>query len=189
MKRNVYLLLPVLASTIALFWIVPEISIAHLNDPSYWGLIGYAATLVVVSARVLGLRSPASEHRWMVGFLVGMPLIYVADWLRFGGTTGWLGIELAGLVLYSGLAWLSIRRSPWFLPSGIAAHALWDAAHYDRVEFVPSWYALGCIVVDVALGLYVAGRLTGRWSVAGLDFSSPLRERTDNAVDPFTRKE
>ena len=169
MKRDIYLLLPVLAATIALFWIVPEVSIAHLDDPSYWGLIGYAATLAVVGARVVGRRSPASERRWMVGFLVGMPLVYVADWLRFGGTTGWLGIELAGLILYSGLAWLSIRRSPWFLPWGMAAHALWDAAHYDRVGFIPSWYALGCIVVDIALAVYIAGRVAGRPLVTDLD--------------------
>lgn len=61
---------------------------------------------------------------------------------------------MVGLCLYSGVAWLSIRRSPWFLPSGIAGHALWDAAHYQTAGFVP-------IVVEVALGLYVAGRLSG----------------------------
>lgn len=161
MRRDSYVVLPVVAATIALFWIVPEVPFAHLDDPSYWGLMGYAVTLGVVVARVLGRRSDASERRWMVGFLVGMPVIYVADWLRFGGAAGWLGIELVGLFLYSGVAWLSIRRSPWFLPSGIAGHALWDAAHYQTAGFVPNWYILGCIVVDVALGLYVAGRLSG----------------------------
>ncbi len=158
MKRDRYLLLPVGAATIALFWIVPEIPLLHLDDPSHWGVMGYAATLVVVAARLLGRRSAASERRWMVGFLVGMPLIYVADWVRFGGTIGWLGIEVMGVALYTAAAWLSMRRVPWLLPAGIMGHALWDVAHYDSTAFVPNWYALGCVVVDVALGLYVAGR-------------------------------
>ena len=161
MRRDRYLLLPVVAAAIALFWIVPEVPLVHLDDPSHWGVLGYAVTLVGVVARVLGRRSAASERRWMVGFLVGMPLIYVADWVRFGGSIGWLGIELVGVVLYGGVAWLSIRRLPWFLAGGIAGHAVWDAAHYDATGFVPNWYIVGCIVVDVALGLYVAGRLLG----------------------------
>ncbi len=166
MKRDTYVLLPVIAATLASFWIVPGVPFAHLDDPSYWGVIGYALTLVVVVARVLGRRSEASERRWMVGFLVGMPLIYIADWLRFGGAAYWLVIEFVGLVLFSGIAWLSVRRSLWFLPSGITLHALWDAGHYEIAGFIPNWYVVGCIVVDVALGLYIAGRLSGLALVA-----------------------
>ncbi len=166
MKLAPYGLLAVIAATITLFWIVPEFPLAHLDDPSHWGVIGYAVTVVVIGARVLGRLSAATERRWMVSFLIGMPLIYVANWRRFGGTGGWLSVELFGVFLYGAVAWLSLRRSPWFLPVGIAGHGLWDGAHYDKTDFVPNWYVVGCLVVDVAVAVYLATRLSESRSAA-----------------------
>ena len=166
MKHASYGWLTVVAATIPLFWIVPEFPLAHLDDPGHWGVIGYAVLVIVIFGRVVGRLSAATERRWLVWFLVGMPLIYVADWARFGGTGAWLSVELLGVLLYSALAWMSLRRSAWFLPAGITGHALWDGAHYDRTDFVPNWYVIACIVVDVALGLYVAHGLSLRPSAA-----------------------
>ena len=35
--------------------------------------------------------------------------------------------------------------------------------HYGRTPFVPNWYAMGCLVMDVSVALYVAAR-AGRWA-------------------------
>ena len=32
----------------------------------------------------------------------------------------------------------------------------WDLWHYDHATFIPNWYALGCLITDVSLGIYVA---------------------------------
>jgi hypothetical protein len=50
-----------------------------------------------------------------------------------------------------------VRRAPWLLAAGIAGHGLlWDAWHFNRGGFVPDWYVLACLVVDLTFGFYVA---------------------------------
>jgi hypothetical protein len=93
-----------------------------------------------------------------------MPLIYVASWLvsRGGGAhQGWLWVELLGVPLYGALAVVGLKRSPWFLVVGIAAHGVaWDSWHYyANTGYIPSWYAIGCFLVDVGLGIYIAARI------------------------------
>lgn len=150
----------VLVATIALFWVVPEFPLAHLDDPSHWGVVGYAVTVVLLGRWfTVGPKAHKAERRLLVRFLVGMPLIYLADWLRFGGPGFWLPIELGGGLVYWIIAWLTAKKSPWLLPVGITGHAIWDLLHVGRTSFVPDWYAVGCLVVDVALGLYVFGRV------------------------------
>jgi hypothetical protein len=147
-------------TTLALLWIVPEFPLTHLDNPSHWGVVGYAATLVVLLAyRLRGIRGSRHEFSLLTAFLAGMPVIYIAAWLRYGGTTDWLAIELVGLVLYWILAILGVTRSPWFLVLGIAAHGLWDLGHYHRSEYVPDWYAVGCAAIDLAMGLYAAAQV------------------------------
>ena len=150
----------VAAATISLLWIVPELPIAHLDDPSHWGVLGYALTLVTVLAlRLRGARGTRTERRVLAIFLAGMPLVYVADWLRFGGSGAWLGIELVGTAVFVPLAWWGAKRWPWVLAAGIAAHGLWDLLHYQRTSFVPDWYTIGCAVIDFAGGLYAAAQV------------------------------
>ena len=139
---------------------MPAPPFAHLDDPSHWGVIGFALILLLVlRLRLRGIRGSLSERNWLLAFLAGMPVIYLADWLRFGGSLGWLGIEIAGAAIYWTLVLLAVKRSPWFLAAGIAGHAIWDAGHYQRTEFVPDWYVVGCVVIDLAFGIYAAAQV------------------------------
>lgn len=144
--------IPVAAATGTLPWIVPENPLLHLDDPSHWGLIGYLGVLFLLLRRA-GRGVP---RRTLTLFLAGMPLIYLANWLRHGGTSGWLTVELSGLASFGFLAWMGRFRAGWWLAVGIAAHGLWDVAHVGVAPFVPDWYATACAIVDVAMGGYVA---------------------------------
>lgn len=159
-SRELLFAIPLVVTTIALFWLVPEWPLAHLDDPSHWGVLGYAVTLMMLlELRRRGVRGSRFERNWLLLFLMGMPVVFLANWARFGAEPSWLGVELLGLALYWALALLAVARSPWFLAAGIAAHALWDVWHFGRAAFVPDWYVAGCVIVDLALGLYAAGQV------------------------------
>jgi hypothetical protein len=136
-----------------------------LTDPCHLaGLFSAATIVLLVVTRHLGRRGIVIERRVLALFLAGMPLIYVASWLvthGAGAPGGWLWIEIVGIPLYSALAVLGLTRSPWFLAAGIAAHgAAWDSWHYfTKTAYVPTWYAIGCFLVDVGLGIYIATRI------------------------------
>lgn len=122
-----------------------------------------ATIVVLLVTRFLGSTGIAIERGWMAVFLAGMPVVYIVRWLVArggGGHPAWLWVELLGLPLYAGLAVAGLRRSPWFLVAGIAAHGLaWDAWHYLNTAYIPVWYVTGCLLVDVGLGLYLATRV------------------------------
>ena len=156
MNRPYLFMVPLVLATIALLWIVPESPLRNLDDPNHWGVLGFVLTLLVlVNLWMRGIRGSRTERDLFVLFLVGMPIIYLADWVRFGGDGIWLWVELAGALVYWTLAYLAVRRSPWFLAGGIAAHALWDGWHYGSSTYVPDWYVVGCVVIDLAVGLYL----------------------------------
>ena len=152
-------------SGIAVLAVVPEWSAAGLTDPSYWGAVGFVTLVLLLLPRGGRSWSPGSANRRLVvAFLVALPLLYLAHWLRFGGSSVELAIQLGGLVIWLALAALG-RRSDTPLWLGCVLHGLWDAVHFSRVGFVPEWYGAACIVADVALGAFVSIRLqvpTGR---------------------------
>jgi hypothetical protein len=118
------------------------------------------ATLAVLRRR--GASGAARERRVLAAFLAGMPFVYVTSFLvsREGPLGDWLAIELVGLVVFGTLAWLGLRRSPWFLVAGIATHGLlWDLWHVDRTTFISNAYAVACLIVDVGLAAYAATRV------------------------------
>ena len=157
-----------------------------LADPCHHAAIAAAGTIVFLfAARRMGSRGVALERAVMALFLAAMPLIYIATWLVTGGagaSRAWLAIELAGLPIYAALALLGLRRSAWFLAAGIAAHGVgWDAWHVHS-HYIPRWYAVGCLLVDVGLALYVAARAPawrsarpGGERVSGIAPARPLR--------------
>lgn len=102
------------------------------------------------------------ERAWLAAFLVGMPVIYVVAWFmaRDRAASLWIWVELLGLALFAAFAVLGLKKSPWFLAIGIAGHGLlWDSWHYKNSSYVPDWYAVACLLVDLALAAYVAARV------------------------------
>jgi hypothetical protein len=95
-----------------------------------------------------------------------MPPIYVSSFLIApvpGGSAPWLFIELAAVPLYGALAIAGYRGRFALLPIGIAAHGIgWDAWHYARSAYIPDWYSIACLELDIAMALYVAARIP-RW--------------------------
>jgi hypothetical protein len=92
-----------------------------------------------------------------------MPLVYAVGYL-FESTaltaTFWRRVEGLGIPLFATLAVLGLKRSPWLLAIGIIAHGLaWDSWHYRNSTYIPDWYAISCMAVDLTLGAYVATRV------------------------------
>lgn len=148
---------PVAVATLALVWIVPVAPGSDLTDPSQWGIVAYLGSVVWLLARDATGRS--YPRRLLALFLAAMPLVYVSAALRYDAPVWWLGIEMVGLLVFAAVAAIGYRKTPWLLPTGIAAHALWDVSHWGEVGFVPDWYTLSCMVVDVAVAGYAAARL------------------------------
>jgi hypothetical protein len=110
-----------------------------------------------------GLRGVIFERYVLAGFLVLMPLVYVARYL-FASTTGaahyWLWVEVLGTAIFVALAVLGVKSSPWFLAIGMVLHGLaWDIWHYRNSTYIPDWYVIACLAVDLAFGAYVAARV------------------------------
>ena len=124
-----------------------------------------ALTIAVLSVtRLKGARGIVFERTWTALFLAGMPAVYVVRWLATGGggtSHAWLAVEMAALPIYGGLAAFGLGRRSWLIPIGIAAHGLaWDWWHWRPPSpYIPAWYAIGCLLVDVSLALYLAVRL------------------------------
>src|ERR1051326_8754636 len=110
-----------------------------------------------------GLRGLIFERNLLAGFLVIMPLVYVARYVfaaTSGGATYWFWVEVLGTAIFVTLAVLGVKRSPWFLAIGMVLHGLaWDAWHYRNSAYIPDWYVIACLAVDPSFGAYVAARV------------------------------
>ena len=147
--------------TVWILYTVPSWSV-----DAYPFLLGTLATAVTVTCLWLtywlGAQAMKFERVWLAAFLVGMPLIYMMGWLAARNHTAgwWIWIELLGLALFAALAVLGLKNSPWLLAIGIAGHGVaWDSWHYGNSAYVPDWYAVACLLVDLALAAYVAARV------------------------------
>ena len=146
-------------ATAAALLFVPDWPHRHLDDPAYWGVIGYLAILPFLWGARHQTFGPATRNRQLILlFLLALQVVYVAGWLRFGGSPTELVVQLAGLALWIGIAALA-RRADLVLWLGCAAHAAWDGFHHGRIDFIPGWYALACLVIDLGMGLFVWLRL------------------------------
>jgi hypothetical protein len=144
-----------------------------LGDPFLLAGVAGAVTVACLwLTRWLGSRAMKFERAWLAAFLVGMPLVYVMGWFaaRDRAATSWIWVELLGLVLFVAFAALGLKKSPWFLAIGITGHGLaWDTWHYKNSAYVPDWYAVACLLVDLVLGAYVAARVPAyreAWHIA-----------------------
>jgi hypothetical protein len=119
----------------------------------------------ILTGAVLGLLFALAAHRrgdlrlFAIGLIVAA-LIYVALVIR-NGSSGWLVLEAAGLLIFTAFAGMGLRAPGWlgagWLGAGWLAHVGWDVGlHLDRAQSVVGpWYPLGCVGFD----LIVAGFL------------------------------
>lgn len=147
--------------TVWTLYVVP--SWRSAGDPFLLAAVANAIT--VICLWVTRSRRPEAvrfERALLCVFLAGMPLVYLMGWFRARShaASSWIWVELLGLALFAALALLGLKNSPWFLAIGIAVHGLaWDSWHYQNSAYAPDWYAVACLLVDVALAAYVATRL------------------------------
>jgi hypothetical protein len=139
---------------------VPDVHPGDLIEPTVQAAITTPIVLTVLLAFRLGGKPPVWERRLMAFFLAVMPTVYLTSMAVHGGDRTWLAIELAGQLAFAALALAGLRGSGWFLVAGIAAHGLlWDAWHLGRTSFMPDWYAIACLIVDVGWAAYAASRV------------------------------
>ncbi len=72
--------------------------------------------------------------------------------------TIWILTEIIGIILFSIIAFMGIKLSPWFLAMGWLIHPVWDLLidNHSLTIFVPQWYPTVCIGYDIAIALYIA---------------------------------
>ncbi len=146
--------------TLAALAFVPDLPFHQLDDPSHWGVLGFLGVVATMAIQdSWDLNRPLL--RCLMGlFLAGLPAIYVANWIRWGGPIESLWVELAGLTFWVGLA-IASRRYIGVIWFGVAAHAIWDAFHFGHTEYVPDWYIIACIAADLGLaGLLLIATVT-----------------------------
>lgn len=155
------ILIAVSIVTAWMFYAVP--SWQRQAAPFLFGTIGAGFTVGCLwLTRSMGLRAMKFERGLLTAFLVCMPLIYMTGWLVAQNQAGnsWIWTEFLGFALFAAFGVLGVKKSPWFLAAGIAAHGLaWDIWHYKHSAYIPDWYAVACMLVDIALGAYVAARI------------------------------
>ena len=130
-------------------------------------LVAAAVTVVIVAClwltRWQGSRGVNSERHLLTGFLAAMPLVYLTRYLFASAgqdTSSWFWVEASGVFVFAALALLGVKLSAWFLAIGIVAHGLaWDSWHYRNSTYIPDWYVIACLAVDLAFGAYVAVRI------------------------------
>lgn len=92
---------------------------------------------------------------WAVALSVAAA-IYVGFVLVGGAQAEWFWIEVAGFILFSVLAFLGFKFSPWVLALAWFAHIAWDALlHPQNTVFVPQWYPAVCMGFDLVVGAYL----------------------------------
>jgi hypothetical protein len=163
-EETVQTVLLIIASVVAT-WLCPfRIPWQVSGDPC---LVAAGATVVIVAClwltRWRGLRAVNFERHLIAGFHAAMPLVYLTRYLFASagqGTSYWFWVEALGVVVFAVLALLGLKLSPWFLATGIVVHGLaWDTWHYHNSTYIPDWYVIACLAVDLALGAYVAARV------------------------------
>ena len=155
-----------IAATVVTAWTLRSISSwrGALADPCLIAIIASVGTIAFLWGSVwFGPRALKAELMLLAAFLLAMPFVYAARYLFVMNAAiqwKWLGLESVGIPLFAVPALRGLKRSPWFLALGIAAHGLgWDMWHYKNSAYIPNWYSAFCFLLDLALAMYVSARL------------------------------
>src|SRR5689334_6093845 len=90
----------------------------------FWLFLGLVVGLVFISfTRRFGEQV---ERRILAVGLIAAALLY-AILAAVSDAPGWIAVELAGVLIFSAMAELGLKRSILWLMVGWAAHPFWDA--------------------------------------------------------------
>jgi len=121
----------------------------------------------------VGLALLAGVFLWRAGLdrdratypviLIVIAVLYELFAVLVGSTEALLS-ELAPTVVFIGVAVLGFRTRLWWVVAGLIGHGLYDLLHPALFTNpgVPVWWPMFCMAYDVAAGLFLAGRLSGR---------------------------
>jgi hypothetical protein len=161
-------------SACASLFLVPDIHLSDLIEPSIQAALSTPVGLTALVWLRFRDARPVYERRGLALFLLLMPTVYLSSLALHGGGAPWPMVEIAGQVLFAALAIAGVRVSGWFLAVGLGAHGvLWDLWHHGRTTFIPDWYTIGCLIVDVGCFVYAASRV----SVWHADEAAHARDR------------
>lgn len=120
-----------------------------------WLLIGALAVLPLL--RFAERLPPNAMHKLLGRSLVIAAIIYIGFALIWGNIS-WVGVETAGVVIYSLFYWLSLRWSINWLAVGWLLHPVWDVVLHllgPGYSVAPAGYAVACVSFDFAVGIYI----------------------------------
>lgn len=140
---------------------------ASMQDmATHFAWLAAGAVLALVFVRFAAGRGERIE-RWLLALgLVAAAGVYLALAV-VRGADAWLGVEIVGFALFTGLAALGLFRSPLWLAGGWVLHAAWDSPLHlasSGTTFVPVGYILLCLAFDlvVAAAVYLRFRRSDR---------------------------
>ena len=111
---------------------------------------------------LFGRLRPKRQHSVYAFLLIAAALNYVRFSL-WSEDPDWIQIETGGVALFSIIAVLGLKVSPWILVVGWVAHVVWDVGlhSYEATPFVPGWYAMACVTYDFIIAGYIAIQCKG----------------------------
>jgi hypothetical protein len=75
-----------------------------------------------------------------------------------GDSSRAIGLESAGMLVFTAVAVVGFRSNLWWVAAGTAGHGLFDSVH-DRLianPGMPAWWPAFCGTIDVALAVWLA---------------------------------
>lgn len=121
--------------------------------------LAYGAIFIVVAFLVSRFTPDIVGRSLLVIALFVAALVYVVFAIRAGEGTLWVVGESVGVAIFSGIALLGLRGSPYWIAAAWALHPLWDVGlHYfgPGYSFAPLGYTIACISFDLLVALYIA---------------------------------
>lgn len=121
-------------------------------------MLEVAIGAVLAGVLITVLRHARLENvlRFWAVALSFVAAIYSGFVLVDGAHTQWFLVEAGGFILFTILAFLGLRYSPWVLALAWFAHIAWDTLlHSQSTSFVHQWYPAACIGFDLVAGAYI----------------------------------
>jgi hypothetical protein len=152
------------AALLAYTWfaLVPASFLSSLSNPAHFASLGgLVCVVVLIGTSIWPPKDPKFAPSLLAQILVSMPIFYIWAAVR-AGTQQDVLIEIAGLLIFGGIALYGYLKSPIVLGIGIVAHGLcWDSWHHQHSVIFDSWYPAACLIFDVAVGMAVIAKLSG----------------------------